>query len=302
MFKASVAIASIGRATLIDTLTSIAQVKRPDGVVLDVLIADDSRDGAATKLVASHPVKGLDVTCLSVASGNISTARNALLDAATGDWLVFVDDDEWVEADWLERLFACQRDFQADVVVGPVHPVYPEKTPAWFKTANPLYMDWGIRGKRIYTGRGGNTLVNMELIRALELRFDETYGRTGGEDTIFFGQAAERGARIFVTDDAIAREHVPAERLSESYVLSRAVRAGQSYGQMRLTRHPDPLWHIIFALAAFAKWLAAGLLAAALRLFDRPKSFRLRQKSCLNKGKLRAVFNLPLAELYSAPK
>lgn len=302
MIKASVAIASIGRETLIDTLTSIAKVTRPDGVELDVLIADDSRDGAATKLVASHPVKGLDITCLSVASGNISTARNALLDAATGDWLIFVDDDEWVETDWLERLFACQADFQADVVIGPVHPEYPEDTPAWLRAANPLFMNWGHRGKRIYTGRGGNTLVNMALIRALELRFDEAYGRTGGEDTIFFGQAAERGARIFVTDDAIAREHVPAERLTQSYILSRAVRSGQSYGQMRLARHPDPLWHIVFALAAFAKCIAAGLMAIALRLVDRPRSFRMRQKYSQNKGKLRAVFSLPLAELYKAPE
>ena len=302
MTKASVAIASIGRDTLLDTLNSIAAARRPDGMELDVLIADDSRDGAATKLVAAHPVKGLNVTCLAVASSNISTARNALLAAATGDWLIFVDDDEWVEPDWLERLFACQEDFSADVVVGPVYPDYPQETPAWLKAANPLYMDWGARGKRIYTGRGGNTLVNLQLIRSLELTFDEAYGRTGGEDTIFFGQAAERGARIFVTDDAIAREHVPAERLTQSYILSRAVRSGQSYGQMRLARHPDPLWHIFFALSALAKCTAAGLLTMAMRLFDRPRSFRMRQKFALNKGKLRAVFSLPLAELYKTPE
>ena len=298
MTKVSVAIASIGRETLIDTLRSIASARRPGHMVLDVLIADDSRDGAATQLVAANPVKNLEVTCLKVASGNISTARNALLDAADGDWLIFVDDDEWVEPDWLEKLFACQEEFDADVVIGPVHPVYPDHTPAWLKAANPLYMDWGPRGKRIYTGRGGNTLVRLGFICALELKFDEAYGRTGGEDTMLFGQAAERGARIFVTDDAIAHEHVPEERLGTSYILSRAVRSGQSYGQMRLARHPDPLWHIVFALAALAKCIVAGLLALVLRPFDRPRAFRMRQKFSQNRGKLRAVFGRPLAELY----
>lgn len=302
MVKTSVAIASIGRETLIDTLRSIAAVRRPDQMSLDVLIADDSRDGAATRLVAAHPIKNLEVTCLTVASGNISCARNVLLDAADGDWLIFVDDDEWVEPDWLEKLFACQQDFEADVVIGPVHPAYPDHTPAWLKAANPLFNDWGARGKRLYTGRGGNTLVRLDFIRALELKFDEAYGRTGGEDTIFFGQAAERGARIFATDDAIAHEHVPEDRLTVNYILSRAVRSGQSYGQMRLARHPDPVWHILFALAALAKCGAAGLLAIITRLFDRARSFRMRQKLALNLGKLRAVCGLPLAELYKSPK
>ncbi|GAB2185261.1 glycosyltransferase family 2 protein [Roseibium sp. LAB1] len=298
MIKTSVAIASIGRDSLLDTLQSLARVQLPAQMTLDVVIADDSKDGSAISLVAAHPIKNLQITCLKVASGNISTARNALLNAAEGDWLIFVDDDEWVETDWLTKLFACQQEFEADVVIGPVHPVYPEQTPDWLKAANPLYNDWGFRGKRLYTGRGGNTLVRMNLIRSLELRFDEAFGRTGGEDTIFFAQAAERGARIFATDDAIAREHVPADRLSVNYILSRAVRSGQSYGQMRLTRHPDPMWHVVFALAALTKCAAAGVLAVATRLFDRGCSFRMRQKLALNKGKLRAVFGLPLAELY----
>lgn len=298
MEKVSVAIASIGRETLLDTLQSLAKVAKPGGIDLNVLVADDSKSGAATKLVASHPIKSLDVTCLAIASGNISTARNALLDAADGAWLIFVDDDEWVEPDWLEKLFACQQEFNADVVIGPVKPRYPDDTPDWMLRANPLYTNWGHRGKRLYTGRGGNTLVRVGFVRALELRFDEAYGRTGGEDTIFFAQAAERGARIFATDDAIAHEHVPQNRLSMDFILSRAVRAGQSYGQMRLARHPDPFWHGFFALGALAKCAIAGLLALAFRLVDRGRSFRMRQKFSLNMGKLRAVLGLPLTELY----
>ncbi|TYC67373.1 glycosyltransferase family 2 protein [Stappia sp. BW2] len=301
MQTVSVAIASIGRETLLDTLRSLAAVTLPAGRELKVLVADDSKTGAATKLVTSHPVKSLDVTCLAVASGNISTARNALLDAADGAWLIFVDDDEWVEPDWLVKLFDCQKEFNADVVIGPVKPHYPDNTPDWLRRANPLYTDWGHRGKRLYTGRGGNTLVRVDFVRALKLRFDEAYGRTGGEDTIFFAQAAERGARIFATDDAIAHEHVPQDRLSMHFILSRAVRAGQSYGQMRLARHPDPFWHVCFALGALAKCAVTGSLALAFRLFDRARSFRMRQKLSLNMGKLRAVFSLPLAELYKKP-
>lgn len=302
MESVTIAIASIGRPTLADTLRSLADVTRIPGKTLSVVIADDSADGTATRLVASLRLPGLDMTCLAVGSGNISIARNALLDGASGEWIIFVDDDEWVEADWLQKLFACQKDYSADVVIGPVHPVYPDYAPDWLVQANPLYADWGHRGKRLLTGRGGNTLASMRFIREYGLRFDPALGRSGGEDTAFFSKAAACGAIIVATDDAIAREHVPAERLDPDYILRRGIRSGQSYANSRKAENPGLLWRFLFGGDALFKCAAALALALVLRPFDRPRSFRMRQKLALNMGKLRAMFDLPLAQLYAAQR
>lgn len=298
MEAVSIAIASIGRPSLADTLRSLADVAVPDGLQVTALVADDSREGAATRLVESLDPGSLRVICLPVASGNISVARNALLDGATGRWLVFVDDDEWVEPDWLEKLFACRAEYNADVVVGPVRPDYPDDAPDWLVRANPLYNDWGARGKRLSTGRGGNTLVDMDFVRAHGLRFDPALGRTGGEDTVFFAKAAALGAVIVATDDAIAREHVPAERLEPGWILRRAVRSGQSWAQTRTDADGGLAGRLAFAANACAKLAVAATLTALLRPLDRARSFRMRQKAALNLGKLRAVAGMPLAELY----
>jgi succinoglycan biosynthesis protein ExoM len=298
MDAVSIAIASIGRPSLADTLRSLAKVTTSQAAAVSVVVADDSPDGAATRLVEGLDLDGLPVTCLAVASGNISTARNALLDAVAGDWIVFVDDDEWVEPDWLERLFVCQREYAADVVIGPVHPAYPDDAPEWLVRANLLHHDWGHRGKRLKTGRGGNTLARMDLIRGLGLRFDPALGVTGGEDTAFFAQAASNGAVIVVCDDAMAHEHVPPERLKPSYILRRAVRSGQSYAIARRADNPGFAWRGLFALDAAAKCAVAAFLALVFIPFDRAAHFRMRHKLALNYGKLRAVFGLPLAELY----
>lgn len=301
METVSISIASIGRPSLADTLQSLAKLPRSEDLKVGVLIADDSRDGAATQLFESLDLGGLPVTCLPVASGNISLARNALLDAAEGDWIVFVDDDEWVEPDWLARLLSCQRDFEADVVIGPVLPDYPADTPAWLVRANPLYKDWGRRGERLSTGRGGNTLVRVRLIRELGLRFDPAFGVTGGEDTAFFAEAASRGAVIVATDDAIAHEHVPPERLSPPIILRRAVRAGQSYALLQQSRHTGAAARILFLLDAAAKSGLAAVLALLFRPIDRAHHFRMRQKLARNLGKLRTAFDLPLPEVYKKP-
>jgi len=293
MKRVTVAIISAGQETLIDALGSIAKVRLPDQTTLDVLIADASRDGNATSLVAAHLFKNLEITFLKVESGNISIARNTLLNACQGDWLVLVDDCKTVPSDWLEKLFACQEEFQADIVLGAVCPVYPDDTPAWLKAANPLFENWGPPGKRVYKGDCRNTLLDMKFIRSLELQFQDPHGIIGGEDQIFFGQAAERGARIFVSNDAAIQEHVPAEKLSVPHILDRAEHWGKAYGTMRLSRHPDPLWHAVFVLSALVTCAAAAPLAAATRLFHRPSSLRLRQIFARNKGKLRAVFSRP---------
>lgn len=299
MERVVVAIASAGRPSLAKTLQSLSEADPGAGRDLTVLIADDSPDGAATRLVDSLKFPDLPVTSIPVAAGNISIARNALLDAADSDWLVFIDDDEWVQPDWLIRLFDCRDEFGADVVVGPVLPAYPEHTPKWLLKANPLYADWGHRGKRLRTGRGGNTLVHMPFVRRHCLRFDPVLGRSGGEDTAFFAQAAKLGAVIVATDDAIVHESVPDERLNPRYILRRAVRSGQSYGLSHKAQSDRPLWHMTFGFEAAAKCAVAMFLAAIYRPFDRGKSFRMQQKSALNFGKLRAVFGLPLAQLYA---
>ncbi len=224
----SIAIASIGRPSLADMLHSLTRLTKTPATTFSVLVADDSRDAAAARVIEEADLGDPPVTCLSVASGNISAARNALLNAAHGDWIALVDDDEWVEPDWLLRLLTCARKFEADVIIGHVFLRYPDSAPDWLVRANPLYDDFGYRDKRLSTGRGGNTLLKIDLVRRLGLRFDPALGVTGGGDTAFFAAASARGARIFATDDAIAHEHVPQERLMPSYILSRAVRSGQS--------------------------------------------------------------------------
>lgn len=144
MSAITIAIASTGRPTLARCLASLAAVAVPADTTLDLLIADDSPDGRVAPIVAAAGPLPFPVRILATAARNVSLARNACLDAAAGDLIAFVDDDEWVEPQWLARLLAAMAEFNADCVFGPVHPVYPAGTPDWIVRANPLHVDWGV--------------------------------------------------------------------------------------------------------------------------------------------------------------
>ena len=295
MGRLTIGIASIGRPSLQRTLRSLQEIDPPDGMSVEIVVLDDDPGGAAARLVEREPEGRLPVRVLAVGARNVATARNACLDAAAGDLVAFVDDDEWVARDWLLRLVAARAEFGADVVVGPVYPVYPAGTPDWLVRANPLQVDWGRRGRRLVTGRGGNVLFRRADPRWSAVRFDPALGRTGGEDTDFFHRLHLAGAVIVATDDARIEEDVPAARLEPARLRHRALRSGQSYARVRLAggRGFDAPG-LAFNAGAAAKTMAGFAAALALLPVDRARALRFAQKGWLNLGKLRQLAGLDL--------
>lgn len=288
----SILIASLGRPCLVDTLKSLGDARIPDGETIEVIIADDSKKGRVPHLVATLDLP-FAVTILDVAADNVAVARNACLEASKGDWLLFVDDDEIVEPDWLEAHLSAAREFAADAVFGPVYPLYPPETPAWFVAANPLYQNamWTQDGRVLHTGRTGNTLVRREAIGTL--RFDPDYGRSGGEDSDFFARLDASGRRMVATTRARVHELVPLERTTVRFVLRRAVRSGQIYARLR--RKGQGLTSaLVFATDALAKIAIAALAGGLLWPFDRARALRLLLRAASNVGKLREIGGLRL--------
>jgi succinoglycan biosynthesis protein ExoM len=161
---------------------------------------------------------------------NIALARNRALESARGDFLVFIDDDEFPDRDWLSSLLATATAHDADAVLGPVRPYCPVPPPRWvlksgvlerasFSTGTPL------RDPR-YT-RTGNALIRLKSLRRMGLVFDPRFGRTGGEDVDLFDRMIKRGGRIIWCQEAIVHEEVPAERYARAYHLRRALLRGE---------------------------------------------------------------------------
>jgi glycosyltransferase involved in cell wall biosynthesis len=96
----------------------------------------------------------------------ICGARNAGIEAATGDVVGFVDDDAQIQPGWLERLRADYRNSAVTGVGGNAQPVWPTERPPWF----PVEFDWVVgcshRGLPVETTPVRNLLgCNMSFRR-----------------------------------------------------------------------------------------------------------------------------------------
>ncbi|MDP8961820.1 MAG: glycosyltransferase, partial [Actinomycetota bacterium] len=99
------------------------------GVDVRVVVVDNSSAGnaAAIKRDLQEELRWrLEV--LHEPRRGIPFARNAAVRYALSEahYLAFVDDDEIVSRDWLDRLLDGLERYRADVATGPVLPIYPD--------------------------------------------------------------------------------------------------------------------------------------------------------------------------------
>ena len=68
-----------------------------------ICVNDGSTDGSATKL-EEYVVKDKRFRIVTQPNGGLSSARNTGMEVAKGDYIVFLDSDDWLELDALETL------------------------------------------------------------------------------------------------------------------------------------------------------------------------------------------------------
>jgi succinoglycan biosynthesis protein ExoM len=295
--QVDVGVCTYRREAVAETLQSLGRQALPAGVRMRVIVADNDAEPAAERRVRlAAEGAGLDLAYVHAPERNISIARNACLDAASGDWLAFLDDDETAAPRWLATLLAEAARGGWDAVLGPVKAVYEAGAPAWlaagdFHSTAPVV----VRG-RILKGYAGNVLIRRAAVQRLGLRFDERLGRQGGEDDDFFYRLTDAGGTIGFAPDAVAFEPVPPARASLAWLLKRSFRTGQTHGARLESRTSGPARLAELGLAA-AKG-GACLAGAAVQAPFPAGSRRWLVRGALHAGAAARLAGLRELELY----
>ncbi|RFC65757.1 MULTISPECIES: glycosyltransferase family 2 protein [Mesorhizobium] len=229
--RIDICICTFRRPGLAATLKSVAAQRLPRGVSIRVIVSDND-DLPSAKALVEECAGWLDlpIQYLHSPARNISIARNACLDAVSGDYFAFIDDDETATGNWLSALVAKARQSGADVVLGPVRARYDEHAPDWLKAGNfhetrPVWVKGEIR-----TGYSCNVLVKVGAASVIGRRFDLARGKSGGEDTEFFDAVFAAGGRIEFAPEAWVEEPVPENRACFKWLARRRFRSGQTHG------------------------------------------------------------------------
>ncbi len=215
---------------LAELLAALQGVTAPEtGGKTRILVIDNNPGGEARPVVeaAAAQAGGFPISYIHETRPGVSHVRNRALEAnRTGDFLVFIDDDELPTRDWLVALWATWQNTGAAAVFGPVRAVYGETAPAWMVAAGIHDCPVDETAARTHPGFTNNCLIHLPRVRQHGLGFDPALGLTGGEDIIFFDGLLQRGERLANAQSAWLTERVPPERATTGWLKQRWRREG----------------------------------------------------------------------------
>lgn len=200
----------------------------------------------------------------------IPFARNravAVALASGADHVAFIDDDEMPEPGWLDELLRVQRSTGAEVVTGPVVPVFAEPPPRWAVEGRFFERPRFTTGEAIRYARTSNVLIAAGALAPHPRPFHEGFALSGGSDTHFFMRARLEGRRIVWADEAVVRELVPASRVDPAWLRRRAYRRGTTLSLSLLDLQDTPVRRarrVALGVLEVGKGVAAAAVAPFL--------------------------------------
>ena len=84
---------------------------------LELILVDDGSPDGCPEMCDRYAQADSRVKVIHKKNGGVSTARNAGLDAATGDYIAFVDSDDWIEPEMYQKMMEAAMAHDCDVVM-----------------------------------------------------------------------------------------------------------------------------------------------------------------------------------------
>lgn len=84
---------------------------------LEIILVDDGSPDGCGPICDEYAARDGRIKVIHKKNGGVSSARNAGLDAAAGDWIAWVDPDDWIEKDMFQYLWEGALRRRADAAV-----------------------------------------------------------------------------------------------------------------------------------------------------------------------------------------
>jgi glycosyltransferase involved in cell wall biosynthesis len=214
-------------------VAQLEQVRSDGKLDADLLVVDNDPDGGAATLVRTWAPL---VRYVHEPTPGLSAVRNrALMECSQIDLLAFMDDDGRPEPGWIKRLAVTWSEANCPAAVaGRVLEQFESAPDAWIVAGGFFRRRSLPTGTEVPTAPAGNLLLDMAAVRRLGLTFDDRFGLSGGEDTLFTRQLTARGGRIVWCEEAQVVDLVPSDRATRRWVLARARSHGNNACQVEL--------------------------------------------------------------------
>jgi glycosyltransferase involved in cell wall biosynthesis len=212
------------------TLRSLAAVRVPAGVSADLIVVDNGSVDDTPRVLRECVIPDIRVTHLTESRKGLSFARNRGLAEATGEVILFTDDDVRLPTNWIEGMVAPIADGRAHLVCGGVA-LAPNLARPWME---PVHKSWLACTDTIpddITPRavGANMAFSAEILTRVP-GFDTELGAgtpLSAEDGLFSQQLIKAGYTFAFELGVTVEHHFQETRLRRDSFMSFARQVGR---------------------------------------------------------------------------
>lgn len=173
---------------------------------IEVIIINDGSKDDSLSIIQAYAAKDHRVRLIDKPNEGVSVARNKGLEAAQGDFILFVDGDDWIDENMLERLMAMAVSNNSDYVGGgfvfeDIETGRKRFSPTGFtpvRVSGKGILSYYLSGQRLWSSVWG-AIFSRKVIEQGQLRFDKDI--KFDEDCFFVMQFMSQAETVMVCQD-----------------------------------------------------------------------------------------------------
>ena len=161
---------------------------------IEIIVVNDGSTDGSLSIIEEYVAKDKRIKLINEENSGQSSARNLGIEIATGQYIGFVDSDDWIEKEMFEKLFAAAEKEKADVAICNFNVVYEDEnkasTKALFNIKNQViemdevgvenyifqYIKGFKHGNEVYT-----RLYSLNLIKENKISFEKNAAKDVAE-------------------------------------------------------------------------------------------------------------------------
>ena len=144
---------------------------------LEIIVVNDGSTDKTESIVKNLSINDSRIKLISIQNSGVSHARNTGIDSAIGDYIAFVDSDDYIDSDMYETLLSLMKEYCVQIAHCSYKNIDNDKITAVGNTGEVTVQnhDEALRcllSGRLFTGGNWNKLYNKSLFN--RIKFDES--------------------------------------------------------------------------------------------------------------------------------